>query len=84
MVCNCSDYVEGAKDATSFDSYLLLPESEKPFSYTLVQSDADDLVTDLFLLNISFSTSVGVQVCDSQPSVRRIIWLTMHTKLLED
>jgi hypothetical protein len=37
-----------------------------------------------FLLNIYFITSVGVQVCDRRPSVRRVLWLTMHNKLLQD
>jgi hypothetical protein len=36
------------------------------------------------LLNIGFITSVGVQVCDRRPSVRRVLWLTMHNKLLQD
>ena len=36
------------------------------------------------LLNIYFITSVGVQVCDRRPSVRRVLWLTMHNKLLQD
>jgi hypothetical protein len=38
----------------------------------------------LCLLNIYFITSVGVQVCDRRPSVRRVLWLTMHNKLLQD
>jgi hypothetical protein len=37
-----------------------------------------------FLLNIGFITSVGVQVCDRRPSVRRVFWLTMHNKLSQD
>jgi hypothetical protein len=36
------------------------------------------------LLNIGFITSVGVQVCDRRPSVRRVFWLTMHNKLSQD
>jgi hypothetical protein len=36
------------------------------------------------LLNIYIITSVGVQVCDRRPSVRRVLWLTMHNKLLQD
>jgi hypothetical protein len=36
------------------------------------------------LLNIYFITSVGVQVCDRRPSVRRVLWLTMHNKLSQD
>jgi hypothetical protein len=35
----------------------------------------------IFLLNIGFITSVGVHVCDRRPSVRRVLWLTMHNRL---
>ena len=38
----------------------------------------------MLLYNINFITSVGVQGCDRQPSVRRVIWLTMHNRLLQD
>jgi hypothetical protein len=40
--------------------------------------------SDRFLLNIGFITSVGVQVCDRRPSVRRVLWLTMDNKLSQD
>jgi hypothetical protein len=36
------------------------------------------------LLNIIFITSVGVHGCDRRPSVRRVLWLTMHNKLSQD
>jgi hypothetical protein len=35
-------------------------------------------------LNIGFIASVGVQLCDRRPSVRRVLWLTMHNKLSQD
>jgi hypothetical protein len=34
--------------------------------------------------NINFITSVGVQGCDRQPSVRRVLWLAMQNKLSQD
>ena len=42
-----------------------------------------DTITDV-LLNIGFITSIGVQVCDRLPSVRRVLWLTIHSKLSQD
>jgi hypothetical protein len=42
------------------------------------------VVLVICLLNIGFITSVGVQVCDRRPSVRRVLWFTMHNKLSQD
>jgi hypothetical protein len=30
------------------------------------------------LYNINFITRVGVQICDHQPSVRKVLWLTIY------
>jgi hypothetical protein len=49
-------------------------------NWVVSQGQADSLS----MLNIGFITSVGVQVCDRRPSVRRFFWLTMHNKLSQD
>jgi hypothetical protein len=57
---------------------------EQPTQNWSGQGESDCLIKTKLLLNIGFITSVGVQVCDRRPSVRRVLWLTMHNKLLQD